>query len=430
LTSLVGKVIIANVSFKGAFWLTILLLMMVFLLGASSVPISDPLEQVHALTRPIEFDYISWTLDALGLKLGQLALDTASYLPEKERSTTVVESLSMLQDINSLEAQINDIYSDPNITDPAIASQDLRRQLAKLKEQRATLEPLAESILQQQVAEVAGEAGLTIAGQTFPPVLYHTTPPPDALIISPRSVIRQDQNISISPDITVDEMDALEKQVDKTQDVSSLVVGIGGIGVYPTMVMEMTDINNLAEVVAHEWVHNYLTLHPLGFSYMNSPELRTMNETVASIAGKELGRAVVAKYYPEYLPPEPSPQPNPNPPNQPPPPPVFNFGAEMHTTRLKVDQLLAEGKIEQAESYMEQRRAFFWENGYHIRKLNQAYFAFYGAYADQPGGAAGEDPVGSAVRLLRQRSPSLADFVNRIAWMWNFDQLKTAVGGG
>jgi hypothetical protein len=106
----------------------------------------------------------------------------------------------------------------------------------------------------------------------------------------------------------VEEKEKLEDSVDGALDVSSLVVGIGGIGLYPTMVMETTDINGLAEVVAHEWVHNYLTLRPLGFSYANSPELRTMNETVAAIAGKELGRAVVAQYYPELLPPEPQPQ--------------------------------------------------------------------------------------------------------------------------
>ena len=85
-----------------------------------------------------------------------------------------------------------------------------------------------------------------------------------------------------------------------------------------------------------------------------------------------------------------------------PPPPVFDFRAEMHQTRVTADRLLAEGKIDQAETYMELRRRFLWDNGYHIRKLNQAYFAFYGAYADQPGGAAGEDPVGAAVRLLRE----------------------------
>jgi len=391
---------------------------------------SDPLEQVHALTRPIEFDYVTWTLDALGIKLGQLALGTAGYLPDVERSNTVLESLHLTQQIDELNARINENFADPTISDPSAASQDLRDQVTRLEAKRAELQPLAESILQEQVAEIAAEAGLTVAGQTFPPVMFHTTPPPDALIISPRTVIRQDQDISISPDISVDEMDALERRVDQTLDVSSLVVGIGGIGIYPTMVMETTDINNLAEVVAHEWIHNYLTLHPLGLSYMNSGELRTMNETVASIAGKELGRAVVAKYYPEYLPPEPPPESTSDTQVQAPSPPVFDFRAEMHQTRLTVDQLLAEGKVDQAESYMEQRRVFFWENGYHIRKLNQAYFAFYGAYADQPGGAAGEDPVGTAVRLLRQQSPSLADFVNRIAWMWNFNQLKTAVGGG
>jgi hypothetical protein len=430
LTLLLCKVIIACVSFKSAFWLTIVLLLMALLLGASTIPFSDPLEQVHALTRPIEFDYVTWTLDALGVKLGQASLDTAGYLPEGDRSSIVLQTLDLINQINALQAKVTDIYADPSITDPAAASQDLRFQLQDLEKQKSMLEPLAESILQDQVGEIIAEAGLTVGGQVVPPVLYHFTPPPDALIISPRNIIREDQDISISPNITVDQMNTLENEVDKTMDVSSLVVGIGGIGLYPTMVMETTDINSLAEVVSHEWIHNYLTLHPLGVSYLNGPDLRTMNETVASIAGKELGRAVVARYYPGFLPPEPPPTPPSNQPTPPPTPPVFDFRAEMHQTRLTVDQLLAEGKIDEAESYMDQRRVFFWDHGYHIRKLNQAYFAFYGAYADQPGGAAGTDPVGSAVRLLRQQSPSLAAFVNRIAWMWNFAQLKTAVGGG
>jgi hypothetical protein len=193
------------------------------------------------------------------------------------------------------------------------------------------------------------------------------------------------------------------------------------------MVMETTDINGLAEVVAHEWVHNYLTLRPLGISYMNTPEVRTMNETAAAIAGKELGRAVVAKYYPDFLPPEAPPVAPGNESSTPLSPPVFDFREEMHETRVTADRLLAEGKIEQAESYMELRRRYLWDNGYHIRKLNQAYFAFYGAYADQPGGAAGEDPVGTAVRLLRTQSASLSEFINRMSWMWNYEQLQRAV---
>jgi hypothetical protein len=99
----------------------------------------------------------------------------------------------------------------------------------------------------------------------------------------------------------------------------------------------------------------------------------------------------------------------------------------MHLTRITVDALLAEDRIEEAEAYMVGRQQFFLRNGYLLRKLNQAYFAFYGAYADVPGGAAGEDPVGPAVRALREQSKSLADFVNRIAWMNSFADLQEAI---
>ena len=76
---------------------------------------------------------------------------------------------------------------------------------------------------------------------------------------------------------------------------------------------------------------------------------------------------------------------------------------------------------------MESRRQIFLKHGYLLRKINHAYFAFYGAYADSPGGAAGEDPVGPAVRELRAQSASLADFLNTISWMYEFEQLQEAI---
>ena len=68
-----------------------------------------------------------------------------------------------------------------------------------------------------------------------------------------------------------------------------------------------------------------------------------------------------------------------------------------------------------------------WENGSAIRKLNQAYFAFYGAYADVPGGAAGEDPVGPAARTLREQNDSLADFVHKVMWVNSFEKLEEMI---
>lgn len=409
--------------------LILLLVVAMFLLGSSAVLPSDQTEQVRAYTRDIEFDYIAWTLDAIGVKLKQLALGSISYLPEGSRRQLLLDYLDLITQIQRGESELYGVYADPNTVDPQAATTDLRSHLQNLYDRRAQLAPLVEGTLQDQVSQAASALGLSLGGQPVPPVLYHTTPLPLALIVSPRNTIRQDENISLIPDLTVDQRAALEDGVDRALDVSSLVVGIGGVGVYPTMVMQTSDINWLAEVVAHEWAHNYLTLRPLGVSYLNSPELRIMNETAASIAGKEIGKALMEKNYPQLLPLPPEPAVSPPQPQKPAVPPPFDFRAEMHETRVTTDQLLAEGKIEEAEKYMEQRRAFFWDNGYRIRKLNQAYFAFYGAYADQPGGAAGEDPVGAAVRALRAQSDSLADFLNRISWMSSFEQLQRAVAG-
>lgn len=253
---------------------------------------------------------------------------------------------------------------------------------------------------------------------------------PWALIVSPRDEIRQELSVNLLPELTVDEHSRLEEQVDQALDMSSLVVGIGGVGTYPTMVSHTTSLNWLSEVIAHEWTHNYLTLRPLGINYMTSPELRTMNETAASIAGKELGLALLERFYPEFVPPPPPSEAVSDETDETSPQiviPVFDFRNEMRVTRETVDAMLIEGKIEEAEVYMENRREFFWENGYQIRKLNQAYFAFYGAYADMPGGAAGEDPVGEAVRELRDQSPSLAAFLNRISWISSFEGLLEAL---
>ncbi|GAP17362.1 hypothetical protein, partial [Levilinea saccharolytica] len=108
-------------------------------------------------------------------------------------------------------------------------------------------------------------------------------------------------------------------------------------------------------------------------------------------------------------------------------PPAFDFRAEMHITRVEADRLLADGKVDEAEAYMEARRQVFYANGYVLRRLNQAYFAFHGAYADTPLGAAGEDPVGPAVRALRAQSGSLREFLNRISWMDEFADLQKAL---
>ncbi len=416
--------------------LTLILFILAMIIGYSNPSLTQEAEKARVYTRQIEFDYLSWMGNAALIKLRSASIGAPQIFDPAAQKQIIAESIWLTYQISEKEYQLEVIYADASITDKELASEALRSELAELYARQTELAPLAEAILQEQVSQVLAEIGLTTAGQPVPNVWYHSTPLPMALIISPRDHIEQTGNISIKTDLPIDEIFALENRVDEGLNVSSLAVNIGGVGVYPTMVMRSTDLNWLLSTVAHEWIHNYLTLRPLGMLYGETPQLRTMNETTASIAGDEIGRLVIERFYPELLSaslPERSRRASlisasidrPDPVVFSPAP--FDFRAEMRETRVTTDALLAEGKIEEAEAYMESRRMIFLENGYLIRKLNQAYFSFYGAYADTPGGAAGEDPVGPAVRALRAQSESLADFVNTISWMTTFDQLQAAV---
>jgi len=404
-------------------------LIFLYMLSADAPQAGDALDRARAYTRAAQFSYESWMADALWVKAQQAALGLPNYMSREDRLVVVTEYIRVTGEILDAENRLTILFTDPNIADKNAATERVRAQLNELYARQQKIAPVAEAIVQAQVASTLNEFGLTLGGQTIPPVMYHVSPLPLNLVISPRDKIEQVSAVSLAPDLTLDQQISIEENVAKTLDDSTLVVPVGGIGVYPTMVMETTNFQWQVSTVSHEWTHNFLSLRPLGILYDATPELRTMNETVASIVESEVGPRVLQNYYPQLLasmpdlglaawtqivsPADTAP---------------FDFRAEMHTTRVHADELLAVGKINEAETYMEQRRQFFWNNGYAIRKLNQAYFAFYGAYADVPGGAAGEDPVGPAVRALRAQSASLADFLNRISWMTSFDELLAAVG--
>jgi hypothetical protein len=59
--------------------------------------------------------------------------------------------------------------------------------------------------------------------------------------------------------------------------------------------------------------------------------------------------------------------------------------------------------------------------------LNQAYFAFRGAYADEPG-EQGDDPIGPAILAIRAASPSLKAFIDRMAPITTLEDLQRIAG--
>jgi len=93
-------------------------------------------------------------------------------------------------------------------------------------------------------------------------------------------------------------------------------------------------------------------------------------------------------------------------------------------TRQKADWYLSQGKIEDTEQYMEERRKMFVENGYYIRKLNQAYFAFHGTYAYDP---ASISPIYNDLKQLRAKSPTLSSFIETVAAMTSYADLRKSL---
>lgn len=369
--------------------------------------------------REHRFDFVSWTTGALARKAQAILAGTQRYLPDDEQREFALAYLERVSAKLRLEAAIERAYTDPAVTDPEAYTAELREERDAALREIAWRQPLAEAIVQAQVATILTEEGLAVAGVTWPPVMMTMSPVPYMLIVSPRDRIAQVNATALVPGLSTEDKEAMEDGVLNQLDQSALVVPIGGLGTYPAMIRETGNIGRLAEVTAHEWAHHWLSFQPLGVRYLASPAMRTINETVASIVGYEIEPLVIERFYPELMPKETPVTPVPS---EPPVAPVFDFNAEMAETRSEVDRLLAEGRVDDAEAYMEQRRRFFVENGYGIRKLNQAYFAFYGGYAAEPG-AAGGDPVGPMLLDLRDASPSLAAFLRDVGRVTSFDDL-------
>jgi hypothetical protein len=288
----------------------------------------------------------------------------------------------------------------------------------------ADIQPLVEAILQDQVAAVLLSEGFGLGGRIWPPVRMRLTPLPTLLVVSPRDEIRQSHAIPLTAGLLASERERIEAEVLNQVNSAGYVTNIGGLGVYPTMIIETTSLDFLVDVIAHEWSHNWFNQYPIGLNYAYSAEIRTINESAASIIGQEVGRLVIARFYPDLLPPSAPSAADPSLPN--PQTLTFDFREEMLKTRIEVDALLAKGDVLAAEAYMESRRLEFVAQGYNLRVLNQAYFAFHGAYADQPG-AAGSDPVGPRVSEFRDLSPSLRQFMLDLRFVTSLDDLESLV---
>ena len=164
---------------------------------------------------------------------------------------------------------------------------------------------------------------------------------------------------------------------------------------------------------AHEWLHNYWFFKPLGRNMWDSSQMYTLNETAADIAGNEIGQQAFELIHgksDKYVSPH-----NDERESQ------THLRSILRETRNKVDIMLENGQIEQAEKYMREQRWKIRLGGYNIRKLNQAYYAFRGKYADGP---ASVSPIGEELKEYRSYFSNTGAFVKSIGRIRTYEHFQ------
>lgn len=345
-------------------------------------------ERTHEAAAPYAFNLLEWEVGQVAAKLGPI--------------------------LSGLRGQ----QLGPEAADPVT----VRAYFEAPPAARPPLQEAAEAAIERLVSRALRDEGLAApwpltggASVVFPPVSFTFSAPPKVLIVSPRERIAVSQYVLLRPEVGPPEATRLEGGVAR-RGLSTLVTSIGGLASYPSMVL----IGGAGEAtlagVAHEWMHAYFFFRPLGRGYWSSQDVRTINETAAELAGAELGRRLALQVGLRS-----DPRSGATPPGQ------ADFNRLMRETRLEVDRLLMLGQVDAAESYMERRRLEINALGYSLRRLNQAYFAFFGSYAEGP---AGSSPIAGQLRRLRDDSPTLGSFVRMVAEVADPEDLDRLTAGG
>ena len=397
-------------------------------------------DAIGLASAPYRFSAVAWELGNLpdkwlhriwsGPKRLISAKSREQRLADVEEFFALGERLRKIdRDLIRLAAQAS---PTPQATGDAAA---LRAEQARLRERQSRLRLPVEETLEVAIADTLVSLGFRariwfISTGVFPPVDTALTGSPTVLVTSPRDRIARLDDVILRTGLTNDQRQRIESGVESETGLSALVVNTGGIAFYPSITLPDAGLDFALEVIAHEWVHQWLWFRPLGRRYFEGGDITAINETVADIAGREIGELARRRLEGGTAPsqtPHHSHEPTEREHRAAVSPSPFDFQAEMRVTREKVDGLLAAGDVAGAEAYMEERRREFVENGYHIRRLNQAYFAFHGAYATT--GAAGVNIIGQQVEELRRRSPTLEHFLRAAAEINNPADLSNLLSG-
>ena len=167
---------------------------------------------------------------------------------------------------------------------------DLEERLDEIRSRRNRLRNDIEETLEATISSVISEEGLGAFGEfIFPPVDIRLTEPPKLLVTSPRDRIQRTHDVLLKSEIRVEQREEVEQKLLERSDLSALVVDIGGLATFPASLPNDQPLRWTLQTSAHEWLHHYFFFRPLGQNLSKSGDMQTLNETMANIAGREIG---------------------------------------------------------------------------------------------------------------------------------------------
>ncbi len=413
---------------------TVFLAAALLLYASSAVPAAEARRQSFAVAvAGWSFDLITYEVSALSAKVTAALGQPARNVTDAEGTELVRAYLARAWRIGALERELEwrAGHAEPYIpprplpgeprTIAELETHEIEGQLVVLRRQQDLVRPAVEQVIERQVSAALLQAGFGFAGRIWPPVQFTFTEPPKNLVVSARDRIATIYSRMLVTGLSLEEIEQAERAISAQHNAVAYITNVGGLGAYPAMVIDRAGLRWVLSTVVHEWVHNYLSFFPLGFNYFVSPETRALNETVADIVGNEIGDLIYTQVYGGEIP---QPVPRDESAQEADDEEVFDFRREMRATRLEVDRLLELGEVEAAEAYMEARRQEFIANGYNLRVLNQAYFAFHGSYGTSP---ASSSPIGPGMERLRELSPDLLTFMQTVRGFTTLADLEQAL---
>ena len=361
------------------------------------------------------FSIVQWELRHLPLKWTHLLweLYPGNKPVDFERNSIVHEYLSTTLQLQKDQDNLADAATTTPLIDSASKNYiDLKnKEVVRLSRKREELRGRAEEAIEAAVSRAANNHGLGFTfGILLPPTDFRLGDPPHLLIISRRDKIVMSDSKLINPNLKWSERAEIENRAELYENTSALVDDLAGLGTYPAIVSDKDSLRQIMRTAAHEWLHNYWIMKPLGRNMWNSQNMQILNETAADLVGNELGDEAFtilgndienAYKYDTFS------SSNPH---------LYTI---LRETRINVEEMLKNGNIEEAEKYMRKQLWNLKLGGYNIRKLNQAYFAFRGNYAEGP---ASISPIGSDLRELRDYYSTLGEFIESVSKIGNFEQ--------